>query len=68
MKHSPHTMSTHEYRDILTLILKEATSKKDCDGQPLHVHLYKVKAHANILGNDYIQNSEDDFHFDDLDC
>ena len=34
MIHSPHTMSAHEYRDILTLILKEATSKKDYDGQP----------------------------------
>ena len=52
MIHSPHTMSTHEYRDILTFILKEATSKKDCEGQPLHVHLYKVKAHVNILGNE----------------
>ena len=39
MKHSPHTMSTHEYRDILTHILKEATSKKDSEGQPIHVHL-----------------------------
>jgi ribonuclease HI len=52
MIHSPHTMSTHEYRDILTFILKKATSKKDCEGQPLHVHLYKVKAHVNILGNE----------------
>jgi ribonuclease HI len=52
MIHSPRTMRTHKYRDILSFILRKATHKRDADNQPMQVHIYKVKAHANISGNE----------------
>jgi hypothetical protein len=45
-------MKTHRYRDILSYILKKTAEKRDANNQPMQVHMYKVKAHINIAGNE----------------
>jgi len=52
MIHSPRKMRTHRHRVILSYILKKAAEKRDANNQLMQVHMYKVKAHVNISGNE----------------